>query len=133
MFGGAAVSSVIVVGALLAAGPGELTFSTALGLAGILGGTDADLGLAERAFFYIPLQHSEDRLVQDLSVRIHDERLVAVFPDQREIAEGFAKYARLHRDIIERFGRYPHRNAVLGRDSTPEELEHLETGPRFGQ
>lgn len=43
------------------------------------------------------------------------------------------KYANLHRDIISRFGRYPYRNSVMGRESTPEEVEFLKDGPRFGQ
>ncbi len=104
----------------------------ALTLAGITGGIDHEYGLAERAFFYMPLQHSEDPLVQEQSVRLY-ERLVADFPEHAGIAEGFLKHAREHAAIIGRFGRYPHRNEVLGRESTESELNFLENGPRYGQ
>jgi len=104
----------------------------ALTLAGIAAGIDRDYGLAERAFFYMPLQHSEDPLVQVESVR-YFEQLVDDFPDHADVARGFLKYARDHAQIIERFGRYPHRNAVLGRESTAEEIDFLKDGPRYGQ
>jgi uncharacterized protein (DUF924 family) len=104
----------------------------ALTLAGITAGVDREHGLAERAFFYMPLQHSEDPLVQEQSVR-HYEALAQDFPDHASVAEGFLKFAREHAEIIERFGRYPHRNRVLGRKSTDEELAFLEHGPTYGQ
>lgn len=104
----------------------------ALTLAGIVGGIDREYGLAERAFFYMPLQHSEDPLVQEQSVRLY-ERLVADFPKHAGVAEGFLEHAREHAAIITRFGRYPHRNKVLGRESTGEELAFLEDGPSYGQ
>lgn len=104
----------------------------ALTLAGIGGGVDRSLGLAERAFFYMPLQHSEDPLVQEQSVRQY-ETLAADFPEHAGVAEGFLKFAREHADIIERFGRYPHRNKALGRESTAEERAFLEDGPTYGQ
>lgn len=103
-----------------------------LTLAGIAAGAERSLGLAERAFFYMPMQHSEDPVVQRQSVD-HYEQLVADFPEHAGIAEGFLKHAREHAAIIERFGRYPHRNEVLGRESTAEELAFLEDGPRYGQ
>ena len=104
----------------------------ALALAGIDAGIDRGLGLAERAFFYMPLQHSEDPLVQAQSVRRY-EALANDHPEHTDIADGFIKHARDHAAIIERFGRYPHRNAALGRESTESELAYLEKGPRFGQ
>lgn len=104
----------------------------ALALAGISAGVDRTLGLAERAFFYMPMQHSEDPLVQQQSVR-HYEALVIDFPNHSETARGFLEHARDHAAIIERFGRYPHRNEALGRESTADELAFLENGPRYGQ
>lgn len=104
----------------------------ALTLAGITAGVDREYGLAERAFFYMPLQHSEDPLVQEQSVARY-EALANDFPDHASVANGFLKFAREHAEIIERFGRYPHRNRVLGRNSTDEELAFLEDGPTYGQ
>src|SRR5699024_11902930 len=103
----------------------------ALTLAGIAAGIDRHYGLAERGFFYMPLEHSEDPLAQQQSLK-QFEGLAADFPEH-PAAESFLKYAREHADIIERFGRYPHRNAALGRESTAEELAFLENGPRYGQ
>ncbi|HLS06025.1 MAG TPA: DUF924 family protein [Wenzhouxiangella sp.] len=104
----------------------------ALALAGLMNGADRELGLAERAFFYLPLEHSEDRLAQRLSVQSY-ERLAADFPDHPELTASFLKYAREHADVIERFGRFPHRNRALGRTSTAEERAFLEDAPRWGQ
>lgn len=104
----------------------------ALTLAGIIAGIDRSLGLAERAFFYMPMQHSEDPLVQQQSVRQY-ETLVIDFPRHSETARAFLEHARDHAAIIELFGRYPHRNEVLGRKSTAEERTFLEHGPRYGQ
>ncbi len=104
----------------------------ALALAGIDAGIDRQLGLAERAFFYMPLQHSEDGLVQVQSVRQY-EALASDYPEHAALAEGFLEYARDHAAIIERFGRYPHRNEVLGRESSEAERAFLENGPRYGQ
>lgn len=79
---------------------------------------DAATDSALRIFFYLPFEHAEDLAMQDLAVR-----MVEPLRDAE-----FTKYALLHRDIIARFGRFPHRNAVLGRKSTPEELQFLAEG-----
>ena len=90
-------------------------------------GLDADRALipAQRAFFYIPLEHAEDLSLQRLGVRCFDGLAHTVAQAWRKEYDGFLDYARQHRDIIERFGRFPHRNAVLGRVSTRKELEFL--------
>lgn len=103
-----------------------------LALAGLMCGADRKLGLAERAFFYLPLEHSEDPLAQRLSIQSY-ERLVADFPDAPDLTRSFLKYAHQHADVIERFGRFPHRNQALGRQSTEAELAYLEDAPRWGQ
>jgi uncharacterized protein (DUF924 family) len=84
----------------------------------VAAGLDADLGPAERHFVYLPFEHSEDATDQALSVDLIG---------RLEDAE-WSEHARRHRDIILRFGRFPHRNAALGRLSTPEELAFL-AGP----
>jgi uncharacterized protein (DUF924 family) len=71
---------------------------------------------AERMFLYLPLEHSEELKDQQDCVR-----LVAAL----EGAAEFLSYAERHRDVIARFGRFPHRNAILGRESTEEEIEFL--------
>jgi len=81
----------------------------------------------QRAFVYMPFEHAEALEAQDEALRLFDE-LARVAP---ELA-GFRDYAQRHRDIIARFGRFPHRNAVLGRESTAEEIAFLrEPGSGF--
>jgi uncharacterized protein (DUF924 family) len=90
-------------------------------------GHAAELRSIERAFLYMPLMHAEDLRLQDRGVELF-ETLGSQFED----CKIFPKYARLHRDIVARFGRFPHRNAVLGRESTAEEKEFLAQGGLFG-
>jgi uncharacterized protein (DUF924 family) len=73
---------------------------------------DEQLANDERAFLYMPFEHSEDLADQNRSVLLFTE-----LGDDR-----FLPYAKKHREIIERFGRFPHRNAVLGRASRPDEI-----------
>jgi uncharacterized protein (DUF924 family) len=89
----------------------------ALALDGLRAGMDEELALSERQFFYLPLMHSEDRDVQARSV----ERYTAL----RDEAQAILGFAVDHRDTVARFGRFPHRNEVLGRASTPEEQAFL--------
>ncbi len=77
---------------------------------------DRDVPQEQRVFLYLPLEHSENLVDQELSVRL--------FAGLDENPE-WLDYAARHRDIIARFGRFPHRNAVLGRVGTPEETEFL--------
>ena len=103
----------------------------ALAAASALVGSRGDLELAPewRAFVYMPFEHAESLAMQDEAVRLFT-RLVADAG-----AERFASmldYAERHRAVIERFGRFPHRNAILGRRSTPEEAVYLsEPGAGF--
>lgn len=103
-------------------------------LEGIEKGFDRDLHPAHRTFFYLPLMHSEDPEIQNLSVRKYSalENEYASHPQIRETLACSTDFAGRHFDIIKRFGRYPHRNAALGRESTPEETEFLkEPGSSF--
>ncbi len=82
----------------------------------------------ERTFFFLPLGHSEELAHLTVAVELA-EQLAEQAPAQlRKILEHSASQARGHRDVIARFGRHPHRNAVLGRPSTPEELDYLASG-----
>ena len=98
--------------------------------AGIERGFDAQLPAAVRLFCYLPFEHAEDPAAQRQSVALF-ERLEREAPDA--LAAGFAgwtDYARRHAEPIARFGRFPHRNAVLERESTPEEREWLARHPQ---
>jgi uncharacterized protein (DUF924 family) len=88
--------------------------AAATSLAMIERGADASFSSDERQFLYMPLMHSEDRALQRRSL----EKF-------RELGLGL-DYAEHHAEIVLRFGRFPHRNAILGRDSTREELEFLD-------
>ena len=92
---------------------------------GVEYGADPELIPAGRVFFYLPFEHAENFELQRLSVRSFERLAAAVAPSHRKEYDGYTDYARRHRDIIERFGRFPHRNAILGRTSTLEEIEFL--------
>lgn len=102
-------------------------------LAAVHTGQDLALKPAQRAFLYMPLQHQEDPLAQEASVQLytrlaHEHRDWPVFEDE------FLAYAHAHRDIVARFGRFPHRNQALGRTNTADEDDYLGGDPpRFGQ
>lgn len=88
--------------------------------AAIVRGFDRQLDDREKAFLYMPFMHSERLDVQEESVRLFTTANL-----------DNARYALQHRDIVRRFGRFPHRNAVLGRESTAEEIEYLESKDAF--
>lgn len=104
---------------------------------GLEGDQDRHLPVTMRVFFYLPLEHAESLADQDRSVALF-RALVAEVDDADEALAGFVERAlesaEEHREIVARFGRYPHRNAALGRDSTDEERGWLEAGGKgFGQ
>lgn len=84
-------------------------------------GEDQQLSPDERQFLYLPFMHSEEPDVQERSVRLYE-----ALGNQHSL-----HFAREHRDIVTRFGRFPHRNLVLGRENTPEETEFLKTHDGF--
>jgi uncharacterized protein (DUF924 family) len=98
-----------------------------LALEGIDAGMDRELSFMERIFFWMPVGHSEDLALQERSVRHKEEEAADAPPHLRAMAEFGISQARAARDVIARFGRHPHRNEILGRESTPEELEYLRT------
>lgn len=95
---------------------------------------DQGLPPIQRAFFYMPLQHSESAKVQAKSVELFIKLAESVSRSYRETFETIAQFAELHRDIIDQFGRFPHRNKLLNRANTPQEDEYLSgDSPDFGQ
>lgn len=105
-----------------------------LALSGMQSGADAALDPIERMFFYMPLQHAESLDVQEESVAAF-RRLLTESPEElRPTLQNALDYAVAHRDLVRRFGRFPHRNAALGRTSTTEEESYLAgDAQRFGQ
>lgn len=93
--------------------------SLALALAqeAVVAGADLALEPAKRAFLYLPYMHSESVVIHDVALRLFDSAGL----------ENNLDFEHKHKAIIDRFGRYPHRNAVLGRVSTPEEVAFLAT------
>jgi uncharacterized protein (DUF924 family) len=83
-------------------------------------GLDRELNAQQRHFLYMPFQHSEDPTVQRRSIELFGQ-----------LGGEALDYARRHKAVIDRFGRYPARNQVLGRVSTPEEIEYLKGRPAF--
>jgi len=81
---------------------------------------DIELSDTQKSFIYMPFMHSEDLVFQDVSVRYFKK----LNPDN-------FKFAQHHHDIVARFGRFPHRNSILGRDSTVEEIEYLASDGAF--
>jgi uncharacterized protein (DUF924 family) len=96
-----------------------------LASAGVEQGVDRELLPIQRAFFYLPFEHAEDLKLQKLGARLFERLSTEVAPAWRKDYINFADYSGHHRDIVERFGRFPHRNVILGRVSTPEEIEFL--------
>lgn len=99
--------------------------SRALALArrAIAAGRHRQMPPIHRVFLYLPLEHCEDPAIQDECVQL----FTALAAETGTAAvDDFARYAVAHRDVIARFGRFPHRNPILGRSSTPEESAYLE-------
>ena len=109
----------------------------ALCLQGIALDHDRQLHPVHRSFFYMPLEHAEDSGLQKESVRLLGGLSAQVEGGDAALQDylrNAADWAQEHAGIVERFGRFPHRNRVLGRTSTPQELEYLnEGGASYGQ
>lgn len=105
-----------------------------LTLDGVHRGLDQALEFSERTFFYMPLEHAEDIQMQELCISCFESMLLEVSGVHKLKAENWLDFAFQHHRQIEKFGRFPHRNDVLGRSSTPEELAFLlQTKNRWGQ
>jgi uncharacterized protein (DUF924 family) len=102
--------------------------AVAIALSGMESAADGALDVVERIFFYMPLQHCEAREVQEESVASYRRLLMEAPQELRGTFEESLKAAEHHRSIIERFGRFPHRNRALERVSTREEEVWLSSG-----
>jgi len=97
-------------------------------------GLDEALHPLQAAFFYMPLEHAEDLASQDACVQRFEALLERCGEDLQATLRGHLEHAREHRDLIRRFGRFPHRNRVLGRQPTAQEVDYLAAGGKsFGQ
>lgn len=91
------------------------TLALALAQEAVSSGDDQPLSAVERSFLYMPYMHSESAAIHRIAMQLFDQPGL----------ENNLDFEKRHKAIIDRFGRYPHRNAVLGRTSTPEEVEFL--------
>lgn len=98
----------------------------ALSLDGLDEAMDRELAPLERAFFYMPAMHSEDLDMQLTSVEVFTELAKEAPPEHAAACESFLRHAERHRDVVERFERFPHRNAILGRTSSADEATFLQ-------
>jgi uncharacterized protein (DUF924 family) len=93
---------------------------------GLDAGFDAELEFDERVFFYLPLEHSESMKHHHRSIELLSGLVDGCAESLEADARNYLDFAKQHKTIVERFGRFPHRNETLGRASTPEEIEFLE-------
>jgi len=97
-----------------------------LAVTGLEASMDQDLALHERLFFSLPLSHAEDAVLQERGLAYAERVTAEAPPAVRPFYERGLEIVRKHSDIVARFGRFPTRNATLGRASTPEEITYLE-------
>jgi len=104
----------------------------ALSLAALAAGEDKSLALIERVFLYLPLEHAESIAMQDLSVAQYQQLVDEAPESERALFANFLDSAHKHREVVLRFVRFPHRNDILGRPSSAEEIAFLkQPGSRF--
>jgi len=100
----------------------------ALCIDGIGAGDDGRCHAIERSFFYLPLEHAEDVEKQNLSVRAYEQLVQDVPEEYRKSFEVTLSFAKSHHYVIEKFGRFPELNEILGRESTAEEQAFIDSG-----
>jgi len=96
-------------------------------------GFDKQVAPSGRVFFYHPFEHSESVTEQNRSIVLFETFVEDMQGPWREFAEGFLGYARGHREVVARFGRFPHRNKALKRANSAAETDYLETASGYGQ
>jgi len=87
---------------------------------------DRKLPLVKRVFVYLPFEHSENLDDQRQAVALMESLVKEAGPEEKQLFSGFLNFAQRHYDVIAEFSRFPHRNAILGRESTKEERAFLE-------
>lgn len=95
-------------------------------LRGLERGIDRQLSVVERVFFYLPMEHSEDPQVQKKSMQYFTRLAQDASSEHWDFIDEALNHAIKHNEVIERFGRFPHRNAELGRESTKDEMDFLQ-------
>ena len=109
-------------------------FALKLCVEGAMEKKDKGLSPKQKVYYYMPLQHDESAKVQAKTDELITRLAESVSPTYQETFLTIAQFAELHKDIIDQFGRFPHRNTLLGRENTPEEDEYLAgDSPDFGQ
>jgi uncharacterized protein (DUF924 family) len=99
--------------------------SLAAAVEGVARHDDAALTVSERSFLFMPYMHSEDIDMQERSVALFTELAANAPSELRGSMVAAVQYAEKHREIVARYGRFPHRNTALGRESTPEEIAFI--------
>jgi uncharacterized protein (DUF924 family) len=94
-------------------------------LSGIAANQHLELSYLQQAIFYLPLEHAEDRALQERSVALYAHLATQVRDENKATYLSYHHYASLHRDIVVRFGQFPHRNELLGRASSATETAFL--------
>lgn len=94
---------------------------------------DDQLSVPGKVFLCHPFTHSESPIDQDRAVNTYEQMVDRVSDDWKPFVQSFVNHAKGHRDLIQRFGRFPHRNAAMLRQSTTEEESYLRSAPRYGQ
>jgi uncharacterized protein (DUF924 family) len=94
-------------------------------------GFDKELTLTERIFIYLPFEHSEDLNEQETCLTMYQQLIDDAPEESKQTALELLGFAKAHYDIIEKFNRFPHRNKILSRDSTADEIEFMKTHSGF--
>ncbi len=92
---------------------------------------DRKVSFAQRAFLYMPYMHAENLELQEKGVRLFSALAAECAPENRESAQNFLNFSRVHRDVVAKFGRFPGRNECYGRENSVEEQSYLNEGGHF--
>ena len=108
-------------------------FARAIAYRAVNNGFEQDLSVPERLFLYHPFHHSELLDDQDFGIKLVHELIDEVAEEWQKACEESMVWFKSHRDIVAKYGRFPHRNQILGRQSSTDELEYLKSASTLGQ